>query len=342
MAFKKRKKPVLGLDIGSSYIKYSILDLSGNEPVLTDYGITELSDGSIADGEIMDRLALVETVKSLLTSKEVKVKEVSTGLLGRGVIVKKIKMDQMKESELNILVKQEAENNIPYGIEDVQIDYKILGPSDEEGKIDVLLVAAKKEILAPFIELIKEIELVPAVIDVPAFAIQNCFELNYEPEPGTVYALVHIGYETTILSFIEGEQNLFTRDVAVAIKSTLQKIPGATKDQIDAIFRGEEVEGLADEVVKEGLESFFDELAVNVERAIPFTNRDNVDKIVLSGGGSNAEGIVDFFNARFETETEKIDPFKKIKIKEGLFALDEIEKVAPLLVLSLGLSLRSS
>lgn len=341
MAFKKRKKNILGLDIGSSYIKYSILDLSGNEPILKDYGITELSDGSIADGEVMDRLALVDTVKNLLQSKEVNIKETSIALLGRGVIVKKIKMDQMKDSELSILVKQEAENNIPYGIEDVQIDYKVLGPSDEEGKNDVLLVAAKKEILMPFIDLIEEIDLIPVVIDVPTFTIQNCFELNYEPQEDKMYALLHIGYETTILSFIRGDQNLFTRDVTTAIKSTLQKIPGATKEQIDSIFKGESVEDLSQEVINEGLQSFFDELAVNVERALPFTNEDRIDNIILSGGGSNAQGIVDFFKNRFETDVEKLDAFKKIKIKEGLFALDEIEKVAPLLVPSLGLSLRS-
>ncbi len=341
MAFKKRKKTILGLDIGSSYIKYAILDLSGNEPMLKDYGITELSDGSIADGEIMDRLALVDTVKNLLQSKEVKVKETSTTLLGRGVIVKKIKMDKMKDSELNILVKQEAENNIPYGIEDVQIDYKVLGPSDEEGKIDVLLVAAKKEILMPYIDLIEEIGLIPAVVDVPAFTIQNCFEMNYEPEPDKMVALLHIGYETTILSFIQGTQNIFTRDVTVAIKSTLQKIPGATKEQIDNIFRGETVDELAEEIITEGLMSFFDELAVNVERALPFTNQEKIDKIIISGGGSNANGIIEFFKDRFETDVEKMDAFKNIKIKEGLFALDEIEKVAPLLVPSLGLSFRS-
>ena len=267
MAFKKRKKVILGLDIGSSYIKYAILDLSGNEPMLKDYGITELSDGSIADGEIMDRLALVDTVKNLLQSKEVKVRETSTTLLGRGVIVKKIKMEKMKDSELNVLVKQEAENNIPYGIEDVQIDYKVLGPSDEEGKIDILLVAAKKEILMPYIDLIEEIGLIPAVVDVPAFTIQNCFEMNYDPEPDKMVALLHIGYETTILSFIQGTQNIFTRDVTVAIKSTLQKIPGATKEQIDSIFKGEDVEELAQEIITEGLMSFFDELSINVERA---------------------------------------------------------------------------
>ncbi len=341
MGFKKRKKALLGLDIGSSFIKYSILDLSGNEPILKDYGITELSDGSIADGEIMDRNQLIDTIKNLLSSKEVKEKDVSTALIGRGVIVKKIKMDQMKESEMNILVKQEAENNIPYGIEDVQIDYKILGPSEEEGKVDILLVAAKKEILLPFINLIKEMELIPVVIDVPAFTIQNCYELNYDLEPDKVTALLHIGYETTILSFIQGDNNLFTRDVTSAIKSTLQKIPGATKEQIDRIFKGEKVEELSEETIKAGLQEFYEDLAVNIERAIPFTNREKVDQILLSGGGANAEGIIEFFKERFETSVDKLDPFKKVKIKEGLFALEDIEKYAPLLVPSIGLSIRS-
>ena len=229
MGFKKRKKTLLGLDIGSSYVKYTILDLSGNEPVLKDYGITELADGSIADGEIMDRLQLVDTIKNLLVSKDIKEKDVSTALVGRGVIVKKIKMDKMKETEMAILIKQQAEDNIPYGIEDVQIDYKLLGPSpDEEGKVDVLLVAAKKEILVPFVGLIKDIDLYPLVIDVPAFTIQNCYEINYETKPNEMHALIHIGYETTILSFVQGETILFTRDITTAIKSCLQKIPGVT------------------------------------------------------------------------------------------------------------------
>jgi type IV pilus assembly protein PilM len=341
MGIKKRKKSLLGLDIGSSFIKYTILDLSSGDPILKDYGVTELSDVAIADGEIMDRLQLVDSVKNLLVSKDVKEKDVSTAIIGRGVIVKKFKMDQMKDAELAILIKQEAENNIPYSIEDVQLDYKVLGPSDEEGKIDVLLVAAKKEILLPFVGLIKDMELNPYVIDVPAFTIQNCYEMNYEAKPNEVHGLVHIGYETTILSFIQGTNNLFTRDVATAIKSCLQKIPGAPKDQIDRVFKGEKVDELADDKVKEGLEQFYDELCINVERAVPFTNRDKIDKIFLSGGGSNAPGIIEYFKERFDVEVEKMNPFKNVKIKEGLFAIDEIEKMSPLLVPSIGLSLRS-
>lgn len=341
MAIKKRKKSLLGLDIGSSFIKYTILDLSSGEAVLKDYGVTELSDVAIADGEIMDRLQLVDSVKNLLVSKDVKEREVSTAIIGRGVIVKKFKMDQMKDAELAIMIKQEAENNIPYSIEDVQLDYKVLGPSDEEGKIDVLLVAAKKEILLPFVGLIKDMELNPYVIDVPAFTIQNCYEMNYDPKPNEVHGLVHIGYETTILSFIQGTNNLFTRDVATAIKSCLQRIPGATKDQIDRVFKGETVEELAEDKVKEGLEQFYDELCINVERAVPFTNRDKIDKIFISGGGSNAPGIIEYFKTRFDVEVEKMNPFKNVKIKEGLFAIDEIEKMSPLLVPSIGLSLRS-
>lgn len=341
MAIKKRKKSLLGLDIGSSFIKYTILDLSSGEAVLKDYGVTELSDVAIADGEIMDRLQLVDSVKNLLVSKDVKEREVSTAIIGRGVIVKKFKMDQMKDAELAIMIKQEAENNIPYSIEDVQLDYKVLGPSDEEGKIDVLLVAAKKEILLPFVGLIKDMELNPYVIDVPAFTIQNCYEMNYDPKPNEVHGLVHIGYETTILSFIQGTNNLFTRDVATAIKSCLQRIPGATKDQIDRVFKGETVEELAEDKVREGLEQFYDELCINVERAVPFTNRDKIDKIFISGGGSNAPGIIEYFKTRFDVEVEKMNPFKNVKIKEGLFAIDEIEKMSPLLVPSIGLSLRS-
>ncbi|MDD3804424.1 MAG: pilus assembly protein PilM, partial [bacterium] len=81
--------------------------------------------------------------------------------------------------------------------------------------------------------------------------------------------------------------------------------------------------------------------SINVERAVPFTNRDKIDKIYLSGGGSNAPGIIEYFKERFDVEVEKMNPFKNVKIKEGLFAIDEIEKMSPLLVPSIGLSLRS-
>ncbi|MEJ5307925.1 MAG: type IV pilus assembly protein PilM [candidate division WOR-3 bacterium] len=341
MAFKKRKKTYLGLDIGSSFIKYSIIDLSSGEPVLKDFGFSELSDIAIADGEIMDRLQLVDTVKNLLVSRDVKEKDVSCALIGRGVIVKKLKMDQMKDSELSIMVRQEAETNIPYSIEDVQLDYKVLGPSEEQGKVDVLLVAAKKEILYPFVTLIKDMELNPCVIDVPAFTIQNCFEANYDPVPNEIVTLVHIGYENTILSFIDGTNNLFTRDVTTAIKSLLQKIPGITKDQLDKVFKGETLNEISEDKIKEGLESFYDELCTHIERAIPFTNREKIDKIFISGGGANGPEILDYFKNRFEINVEKLDPFRKVKIKEGLLTLEEVEKISPLLVPSIGLSLRN-
>lgn len=341
MALKKRKKSLLGLDIGSSFIKYSIVDLSGNQPMLKDFGYSELTDIAIADGEIMDRLQLVDTVKNLLVSRDVKEKDVSCALIGRGVIVKKLKMDQMKENELALMVRQEAETNIPYSIEDVQLDFKVIGPSEEQGKVDVLLVAAKKEILLPFISLIKDMELNPYIIDVPAFTIQNCFEVNYDPLPNEMVALVHIGYENTILSFIEGTNNLFTRDVTTAIKSLLQKIPGITKDQLDKIFKGETISEISEEKIKEGLDSFYDELCTHIERAIPFTNKEKIDKLYISGGGANGPQIIEFFKNRFEINVEKLDPFKKIKIKEGLLTLEELDKISPLMVPSIGLSLRS-
>ena len=107
------------------------------------------------------------------------------------------------------------------------------------------------------------------------------------------------------------------------------------------VFRGESVPELQEDRVKEGLDSFYDELCMNVERAIPFTNRDKIDKLFISGGGSNAPGLMEYFKDRFESDVEKLNPFNNIKIKEGLFAIDEIEKIAPLLVPSIGLSLRS-
>ena len=214
----KKSKAVVGLDIGSSAVKAVELKPAGKGFRVAAFAIEPVPPDSIVDGAIIDGGAVADAIRRVFERKTFKTKEVAASLSGNAVIVKKISLPVMTEAELGESIYWEAEQYIPFDIQDVNLDYQILDPGtgpDSKGTMDVLLVAAKKEKIADYTNVISQAGRVPVVVDVDAFALQNAYEANYGPQPGAIVVLLNAGASAININILNGDQSLFTRDISI-------------------------------------------------------------------------------------------------------------------------------
>jgi len=342
--FFKRQKSMVGLDIGSSSIKVVQVETRAGEVYLQDYGTADLLPEAIVDGEIMDRQLVVETIQNLFESKKMKATDVVTSVSGRAVIVKKIQMERMAPEDAREAIQWEAEQHVPYDINDVSLDFQILEGNSDPKQMDVLLVAAKREHLVAHADLIRQAGLNPMVIDVDAFAVQNIIDLNYDFTPEEVVAMVNIGAEISNINIIQNGMPLYTQDVSLGGSNfidALQKEFNVSHAEAVAAVRGEEQPAFD---MKGVIENVAEDLAVAIERSILYLKSagetENIDRILLTGGGVRIPGLVEFLTGRHESPVEVTDPLRRIHFDPVLFGSQRPEEVTPCLAVGLGLAMR--
>jgi len=340
----RKKKSTVGLDIGSSSIKVveSARERSGDR--LVNYGISEPLSEAIVDGEIMDRQMVQEAISNLMESRQIRNKSVVTAVSGRAVIVKKILMDRLNEEDAKEAIQWEAEQHVPYDVNDVSLDFQIINPNVDQKKMQVLLVAAKKDMIQSHAEIIREAGLSPSIIDVDSFAIQNAVEANYDQIPGETVALLNIGAEITNLNIIRDGIPHFTKDLSVGANSLVEGIQRRHNvSQADAI---QALRGRADGGIDVGqvVQATCEDLSVQIDRAIAFLksagDADRVDRILVSGGSARVPGLTDFLGARHQVPVAVVNPIQRLEFDPGLFGTDSPDSVAPLLTVAVGLALR--
>ncbi len=252
----------------------------------------------------------------------------------------------MNQAETREQIKWEAEQYIPYEVEDISLDFQILNPNVGEDSMEVLLIGAKKDAVEARLHLFHDLDLEPTVLDYAAFSVQNIYEFNYPLEPGKLIGLFHIGAQYTAMSFIEGVVNHFTREVPVAVATliqALQREAGIDGERaLDVVKTGEK--GDVDQYAfQNAMESFQDDLGIAIERVLPYLPEgfENFNQIVISGGGSLISGIPEFLNKRFGAPVEVMNPFIGFDYDhESPFISINVEQIGPILAPSLGLSLR--
>lgn len=339
-----RQKPMVGLDIGSSSIKVVQVERHGSEVLLKGFGSAELFPEAIVDGEIMDRQLVVETIQNLFESKRIKTRNVASAVSGRAVIVKKIQMDRMTPEDAREAINWEAEQHVPYDMNEVCLDFQILEGNSDPKHMDVLLVAAKREMLVAYSDLIREAGLNPVVLDVDAFAVQNVLSLNYDFAPEEVVAMVDIGSEISNINIVKNGVPLYTQDLSLGganFVDAVQKTFNLSQAEAEAAVRGEEeVEFDLNQVVREVAE----ELAMGIERSILYLQTsgetEQLSRILLTGGGVRVPGLVDYLNERHQAPVEIADPLRRVQYAPELFGDKRPEEVSPGLVVGLGLALR--
>ncbi|MBW8714152.1 MAG: type IV pilus assembly protein PilM, partial [Acidobacteria bacterium] len=239
----RKAKALVGLDIGSSAVKAVELKPAGKGYKVTGFGSEPIPPDSIVDGAIIDAAAVADAIRRLFDSRGIKTKEVAASLSGNAVIVKKITLPVMTEAELSESIYWEAEQYIPFDIQDVNLDYQILDKGDASGgkTMEVLLVAAKKEKIADYTGVIAQAGRAAVVVDVDAFALQNAYEANYGIEPGAVVVLLNAGASATNINILHGDQSVFTRDISIggnAYTEALQRELSLTYESADTLKRG--------------------------------------------------------------------------------------------------------
>ena len=218
-------RPIIGLDIGSSCVKVIQLKRAGRSGVeLEKFGIAEVNPGGAPLSGNASVQAKVKAIQSAMSNGRISGKQVITSVSGEPIIVRYIQLPNMPENELREALKWEAEEYIPFNINEVNIDSTILGRSSDGSMVNVLLVAAKKELINEHIEIIRLANLTPTAIDVDSFAYLNCFEYNYEPDPANVVALINIGATTTNINIYHSGVSHFSRDIAIAGNSITKSI----------------------------------------------------------------------------------------------------------------------
>ena len=238
-----RNTTTVGLDIGSGLIKLVAISHASGGPVITKVAFATVGNDAIVEGEVMDPAIVADAIKGLLASAGIKTKKVVTAVGGRDVIIKKIAMDRMKEPEAREVIRWEAEQHVPFDMDNVELDFQILDPEGEGLQMTVLLVAAKRELVEHKLALLSDVGLEPAIIDVDAFALHNAFELNYPEAMRGVVGLVNIGHETTNINILDEGVPVLTRDIPIGtrrFKEDLQRERGLSADEADRLLQGAE------------------------------------------------------------------------------------------------------
>ena len=346
--FKRGKTSMVGVDVGSSSVKAVELQGKSGDFQLLSLGFETLQSDSVVDGQIMELNAVSNAIGNIFNEHKIKTTRVAAGVNGHSVIVKNIVLPQMSDEELQESFAWHAEEHIPFDITDVNLDYHVTGRTNDA--IHVLMAACKRDKVANLKQAIQLAGKQPAVIDVDAFALQNCYELNYDPQPGQVVALLNIGASTTNINILNGVQSVFTRDASFGgnqYTSLLQKELGLTFDQAESVKRGMSLpEGAEQREIGPILDTVSDILALEIQKTMDFyraTAEDGeaaVQSILISGGGSKLTGLLDFLANRFEIPVEMFDPFRKIRVDARGFDPEYMREIVPEMAIAVGLALR--
>ena len=345
----RRSKGLVGLDIGSSAVKAIELKPAGKGYKVGAIGVEPIPPDSIVDGAIIDSVAVSDAIRRLFINKQFKSKDVAASLSGNSVIVKKITLPVMSEQELAESIYWEAEQYIPFDIQDVNLDYEVIDPGtgpESQGSMEVLLVAAKKDKIADYTGVIAQAGRTPVVVDVDAFALQNAYEANYGFEATSVVVLLNAGASAININILAGGQSVFTRDVSMggnAFTEAVQKELNLSFDAAEEVKKGQSVDGVTYDEAWPVLRAMTDNVLLEVEKTFDFFKataaNDHIDRIVLSGGASRVEGFVEALQERFDAPVELFDPFRQVAFdSKKLGAVPD--EMAPLLAVALGLALR--
>ncbi len=341
-----KKQSLVGLDIGSHSVKAVELESQPNKTYrLVNWGVSQPLAEAIVDGEIMDRQLVTDAISNLLESRGIRSRNVVAAVSGRAVIVKKITMNKLSAADAQQAIYWEAEQHVPYDINDVSLDFEILGsPASDPKQMQVLLVAAKKDMVMSFSDLIRESGLNPTIVDVDSFAAQNAIEANYDFAPDEVIAILNVGSEMTNINIVQGGVPYFTKDLQVGgntFTEAAQRKYNLSQAEAAAAVRGESGAGLdVASVVEQACEG----IATALERAQAYLRTAGeagpINRILLCGGSSLTPGVPEFLNRRFNVQTEIVNPLQRIAYDPALFAGQDVMKVAPLLTVGIGLALR--
>lgn len=338
MGWFRRGRVSLGLDVGSRYLKVVQMSHARQAPEVSRIAMRALTKGG---DDVHAGTSVVEAVVQLFRDSGLKQRGVVTGVAGHGVIAKRIELERMKPSELREVIRWEAEQHLPFDTASVELDFQILTPGDP---MDVLLVAAKRDLVHEATEVVRTAGLAVEVLDVDGFALRNALIHNHPEAAEGVVMAADIGWETTTMVVVEEGIPAVTRDFHFGVRSlckAAQRETGLGARSTEAMIRGQRVSPGLQAVI----ESAADEMAVGLGRASAFLKTRSADlglgRVYLSGGGARIPGLAEALGRILSVETHVANPFERIPVRPDACVDVELEEVSPMLLLPVGLALRS-
>ena len=347
MGLSRSAKSTVGLDIGANSVKLVKLDHTKSGHSVAAIGIRELPPEAIVADEIRDREAVIFNIQSLIDQTDPKIKDVVVSLSGHGVITDRFTIDKKTGTEAEQAILFETEQRAPFDVDDVSLSYHIINVDDDVNKMDVLLVAARKEYLQVYLQLIEDCGLKPVIVDDDALAIFNAYEHNYEIDPTRITALMNVGHDVTNITYVVDGIYHSTRDVSSGtreIYNAIQKEFRLNPELTNKAIKGDMVDSIDQDMLKATIISAADDLISGVELAFSYfksqAKLETVDWIVLCGGGALIPYLAEFLQSRLSTPLEIANPLRNIDYDPELFQYLQPEKIAPLLTVPIGLALR--
>lgn len=342
----QKSNNVIGLDIGTSSIKLIEIEESKGGYRLKNFGMTALPKDAIVNGSIVNHEAVVSSIQQILSNLRIKTKDVVASISGHPVIIKKITMPLATDEELEESIKFEAEQYIPFDLEEVNIDFQVLSVEDEKAdQMNVMLVAAKKVMINDYTKVLTDAGLTPVILDIDVFALENAFEINYPVEEDQIAALIDVGASTININVIRNGLSAFTRDVFLGgnqITEDIQKQFGISFEEAETLKTSGDV-NRDDFGGKEIVKQVCDNIASEIQKSLEFyssTTYESVNKIYLSGGCSKIPFMKDIIEEKVNITTEVIDCIRTVKYDENVFDPDYIKDISPLASVGIGLALR--
>jgi len=343
-----KSKQVVGLDIGSSALKAVELKKSGRDIVVDRLGMEALAPEILVEGAIVDTGAVSNAIVKMFNDQKIKTRNVATSVSGHSVIVKRLSMAPMTEAELAEAVQMEASQHIPFDIAEVNLDHQTLSESTASGNMDVLLVAAKRDKILNYTNVLNLAGKTPSIVDIDAFALQNTFEYNYDPAGNQTVALLNIGASVMNINIVRGRIPLFTRDVSIGgnqYTDSLQKELDLSFEDAERVKMGKSVPGVSDEARLPVLKSVSELIILEIQKTFDFFRAtaagEHIQKIYLAGGSAKVPGLLELLKQEFSLAVEELNPFRKILYDAAGPYGELVQENSPRLAVAVGLALRS-
>jgi len=343
-----KKRDVIGLDIGCSSIKLVELREDKKGYKLQNLAISILPSEAIVDGALMDSVTIIDAIRDVIANSKTKARDVVTSVSGHSVIVKKISLPFMTEAELEESIQWEAERYIPFDINDVNIDFQIFGAAPENPEVmDVVLVAAKKDMINDYVSIIMEAGLNPVIIDIDSFALENMLAINYDIAKEETVAIVNVGASVANINIVKNNISAFTRDIFKGgnqITEEIQRQLHVDHEEAERIKVGSKVDLTSQSVIEDVLKTASESLAVEIGNSLDFfqstTTYEKIGKLYLSGGGSKIKDFDMTLQQQIGIPVEIANPFKKVEYSGKAFDLEYLREIGPIMAVGVGLASR--
>ncbi len=344
----RKEKLLIGLDIGSHAVKVCQLAKTADGYNLVTLGSGFLPPGAVEDGVLLEPEPVSRVIASLFRNLKIKGKKVGISISGYSVIVKKINLEVMNEDELAEHIMAEAEQYIPFDIEDVYLDFQDLKTNVEEfDRTDVMLVAAKKEVVDAYLDMLQQLKLKTVLVDVDGFALENIYE-KMRSLKGRI-ALVDIGAEKMNINIIAEGSSVLARDIVVGSRQLTDQLVNhfdidfneAEKLKLGVIPAGDRAGD-----IEEIFSSICTQWVLEIKKTIDLYLANNPDKplekLALSGGGSKVDGLPEFIGRETGLEVELFNPFLTMGLNLKKIDRNYIETVGPEMAIAAGIAIRKA